>query len=238
MSVRVQCGCGKRLSARDELAGKRVKCPSCGQPVTVPSVAREHRPAESRSLPDNPDPSGQETGTLWVVLWTVWVFLTVLAGVLLVIDVRATRAECNVWGMSGPPPGGAFTTYGKVSDERLYANMHEFVDERDGRTRYCTSVTHGRPPFIETTVYGRRGTVVIRFKSGGLIGPPIDLRGPFEDVRDYWTLSKKPIPVAFVVLLALGGGFLTGRIISKRKREAKGAQAAPERGEALDRPLP
>jgi WD40 repeat protein len=29
-------GCGKRLRARAELAGKKVKCPQCGQPVPVP----------------------------------------------------------------------------------------------------------------------------------------------------------------------------------------------------------
>jgi RNA polymerase sigma factor (sigma-70 family) len=29
-------GCGKRLRARAELAGKKVKCPQCGQPIPVP----------------------------------------------------------------------------------------------------------------------------------------------------------------------------------------------------------
>jgi hypothetical protein len=220
MSIRVRCGCGKRLTARDELAGKQAKCPGCGKQVAVPAIAREHPPGESTPLPDDSEPSGREAGTLWVVLWTAWGFLTGVAGLLLVFDVRATQAECEVWGISGPPPGGGFfTSYGRVSDERLYGNMHEFVDERDGRTRYCTSVTTGRPPFFESTVYGRQGTLVIRFKSGGEINPPIDLRGPFEQVRDYWWLSKKPIPVGFAVLLAVGGGFLTARNVWKRQRE-------------------
>ena len=36
MPINVACRCGQRLSAKDELAGKTVKCPKCGQPVTVP----------------------------------------------------------------------------------------------------------------------------------------------------------------------------------------------------------
>lgn len=38
MSISVQCsGCGKSLKAKDELAGRRVKCPDCGQVVVVPT---------------------------------------------------------------------------------------------------------------------------------------------------------------------------------------------------------
>jgi hypothetical protein len=32
-------GCGKDLKARADLAGKKVKCPQCGQAVTVPGTA-------------------------------------------------------------------------------------------------------------------------------------------------------------------------------------------------------
>jgi len=39
MSISVQCpGCEKKLKAKDELAGKRVKCPGCGQLLVVPRV--------------------------------------------------------------------------------------------------------------------------------------------------------------------------------------------------------
>jgi hypothetical protein len=31
-------GCGKHLKARGDLAGKRVKCPHCGQAVLVPAI--------------------------------------------------------------------------------------------------------------------------------------------------------------------------------------------------------
>ena len=37
MPIVIACQCGKKLQAKDELAGKRVKCPQCGQPLTVPA---------------------------------------------------------------------------------------------------------------------------------------------------------------------------------------------------------
>lgn len=36
MSIRVKCSCGDVLSAPDDLAGKQVRCPSCGEVVRVP----------------------------------------------------------------------------------------------------------------------------------------------------------------------------------------------------------
>jgi hypothetical protein len=40
MSIRVQCpGCEKKLKAKDELAGKRVKCPGRGQVLEVPRAS-------------------------------------------------------------------------------------------------------------------------------------------------------------------------------------------------------
>ena len=35
----VACACGRRLEAPAQLAGKRVKCPACGQPIDVPALA-------------------------------------------------------------------------------------------------------------------------------------------------------------------------------------------------------
>ena len=37
MPISFQCGCGKALKARDELAGRAVKCPECGEGLTVPT---------------------------------------------------------------------------------------------------------------------------------------------------------------------------------------------------------
>lgn len=44
MPIPVKCPCGKSLSAPDHLAGKRVKCPGCGNPLAIP-VAGAARPA-------------------------------------------------------------------------------------------------------------------------------------------------------------------------------------------------
>jgi predicted RNA-binding Zn-ribbon protein involved in translation (DUF1610 family) len=45
MAISLQCpGCQKRLKARDELAGKRIKCPSCGGIVPVPVAASTDEP--------------------------------------------------------------------------------------------------------------------------------------------------------------------------------------------------
>ena len=47
MSISVQCpGCEKNHRIKDELAGKRVKCPGCGQAMLVPA-ANESRPDDS-----------------------------------------------------------------------------------------------------------------------------------------------------------------------------------------------
>jgi hypothetical protein len=37
MTIEVACECGKRFAAPPHLAGKRVKCPSCGLPISVPT---------------------------------------------------------------------------------------------------------------------------------------------------------------------------------------------------------
>ncbi len=37
MPVAISCECGKKLKAKDSLRGKKVKCPECNQPLTVPA---------------------------------------------------------------------------------------------------------------------------------------------------------------------------------------------------------
>jgi hypothetical protein len=39
MPIKVQCGCGKAFAAKDELAGKTVKCPGCQKPLKIPDGA-------------------------------------------------------------------------------------------------------------------------------------------------------------------------------------------------------
>ncbi len=38
MPIAIQCSCGKTLRAREEQAGRRVKCPHCGAPLLIPAA--------------------------------------------------------------------------------------------------------------------------------------------------------------------------------------------------------
>ena len=47
MSISVQCpGCEKKLKTKDELAGKRIKCPGCGQVFQLPACRQAPVPAD------------------------------------------------------------------------------------------------------------------------------------------------------------------------------------------------
>jgi hypothetical protein len=60
--IPIVCACGKTLSAKPELAGKRVKCPKCAAVLTVPAQAVEPPPAPPADA--NPfDLSDAPTGT-------------------------------------------------------------------------------------------------------------------------------------------------------------------------------
>jgi hypothetical protein len=50
MPIVVACSCGKQLRVKDELAGKRIKCPACTAVVAIPLPARG-APAASRPAP-------------------------------------------------------------------------------------------------------------------------------------------------------------------------------------------
>lgn len=52
MPIAVACSCGVKLKAPDAAAGKRVKCPKCGNPVSVPVPA----PADDFEMVDDDPP--------------------------------------------------------------------------------------------------------------------------------------------------------------------------------------
>jgi hypothetical protein len=45
MPIKVTCQCGKSFSAKDELAGKAVKCPNCQKPLRIPAANQPAAPA-------------------------------------------------------------------------------------------------------------------------------------------------------------------------------------------------
>ena len=77
MPIVVACDCGKQFRARDEDAGKRGRCPGCGQPVLIPSgdatAGRAAHPMASKRKwagSDKPTPGlsiGLSTGA-WVMI--------------------------------------------------------------------------------------------------------------------------------------------------------------------------
>ena len=44
MPIKVTCQCGKSFAAKDELAGKAVKCPNCQQPLRIPGASAASAP--------------------------------------------------------------------------------------------------------------------------------------------------------------------------------------------------
>jgi hypothetical protein len=59
MPIKVQCACGKAFAAKDELAGRTVKCPSCQQPLKIPGAAPGKPPAK----PGAPAPAAKPAAT-------------------------------------------------------------------------------------------------------------------------------------------------------------------------------
>jgi hypothetical protein len=62
-TLRIECKCGKKLSARVEMAGKRVKCPGCGAAVAVTGGVAG--PARAAKGARGPYP-------YWRFLWGDW----------------------------------------------------------------------------------------------------------------------------------------------------------------------
>src|SRR5690242_17188892 len=64
--MRITCSCGKKLQVNDALAGKRVKCPGCGQAILAQedgvqesakaAPARPPRPTFEEEDEDSPQP--------------------------------------------------------------------------------------------------------------------------------------------------------------------------------------
>ena len=53
MSIKFKCLCGQKLAADDDKAGKRVRCPRCGKPVTAPNPLLYHTELNELELPED-----------------------------------------------------------------------------------------------------------------------------------------------------------------------------------------
>src|SRR5438093_594875 len=60
MAIKFACTCGKKLQARDDLGGRRMKCPQCQRVLTIPhelSEAARHGAANGPAAPAAPAPA-------------------------------------------------------------------------------------------------------------------------------------------------------------------------------------
>lgn len=53
--LHVHCPCGKHLKAKPELAGRKVKCPGCGQPIALPALPSASTAADLKAAPPAAD---------------------------------------------------------------------------------------------------------------------------------------------------------------------------------------
>jgi multidrug resistance efflux pump len=70
MPISFACECGKQLNAKDELAGKRVKCPACQEILMVPTYgtpnsARAANPKNAASGPEDTNESQGAASSPW-----------------------------------------------------------------------------------------------------------------------------------------------------------------------------
>ena len=57
MSIVARCQCGKSFKVKDEYAGKKGKCPDCGQVVVIPKATRPTAPGAAAAASAKPKPA-------------------------------------------------------------------------------------------------------------------------------------------------------------------------------------
>jgi hypothetical protein len=69
MAINLSCDCGKKLAVKDEMAGKKVKCPGCGSVLTVPAATGDAEEASEPAVARTSDTSTpkKSSKTLWIV---------------------------------------------------------------------------------------------------------------------------------------------------------------------------
>jgi hypothetical protein len=69
MAINLNCECGKKLAVKDEMAGKKVKCPGCGSVLTVPAAMDDADQVSEPAVPRASDTAKpkKSSKTLWIV---------------------------------------------------------------------------------------------------------------------------------------------------------------------------
>jgi WD40 repeat protein len=109
--VRITCSCGKSLRVNDDLVGKRVKCPACGERLLVeedlPAVPAER----SDEATDKPRPRRKKSQKAKTPSNAVW--LAVGGGGLLVVLAVGVLVLVLVLNRSSPPTGDLVASPGQ-----------------------------------------------------------------------------------------------------------------------------
>ncbi len=105
MPLSTNCSCGKQLRVRDELAGKRVKCPACGQSVQIPVLANPSSGATvpATQIPTSNPPPRQPVASAPHNGRRKWLLLAGLTVVVIGLGVGAWIGV-SVLGPVEPPP--------------------------------------------------------------------------------------------------------------------------------------
>jgi DNA-directed RNA polymerase subunit RPC12/RpoP len=80
MSISLICECGKKIRVKDDLAGKRIKCPGCGKSMLVPP---EEQFEESENVSEVPSEKAVAEEPKSKGKWNAWVIA--LAGTVILV---------------------------------------------------------------------------------------------------------------------------------------------------------
>src|SRR5262245_27542183 len=175
MTIQFACACGQNLAAREEHAGKRVKCTACGEIQTVPGGARE-LPPERAPAPEliqfncscgqicqaKPEFAGRNTRCPRCSTVLTIPAAGITGGALAVARTASLQAE---------PPVARVSSRRPVEDE-------EEADDLDNRPRRCRRSTKQSKAWIWIAVAA--GLLLV----GGGIGLWLLLRGGIDSDFD------------------------------------------------------
>lgn len=171
MTIRVRCDCGKLLQVRDELEGKRVRCPGCEEPVLVTAgspAVRKGRPARDADEEDD-EPEDRparkkagkrrkgSNGALWLGLGGGAAALALVAVVVVVLVSRSGKKDKDQGRDKGPGPAAPG---GKTGGPAAFLDQEKEIPSRLEWTREVASRRGGAISF-RVTSQGPFGVTVI-----------------------------------------------------------------------------
>jgi hypothetical protein len=83
MAILVTCSCGKKLKVKDDLAGKRIKCPTCMEPLIVPAGGADEPYESASASTDEGEPRPRRNRAKAAKSSNTLLFVCIGAGVLL-----------------------------------------------------------------------------------------------------------------------------------------------------------